>query len=308
MGVIVLRKYLPEIIYNSITRHVNYADINEIRLRVNCPLVVCIKNKKYFVGEKGFCGYDDAIICTYEMMQDFVYKLCDHAVYAVNDQLRQGFITLPKGVRVGICGEVVYEGNEILTIKNFQSANIRIPHSIRGCSKLALEYILDKDFKNTLVISPAGAGKTTFIRDVVQQLSNQNYCYNVLVADERNEIASVCNGVAEIPLGNFADIYSNCSKEFAFKQGLRSMKPDIFVTDEIDIDKDLQSIIDATNSGVKVLATIHSDSVTHLKQKRGFDKILSDKIFDRYIVLSDSEGPGTLTSIYDSKLQSLYCR
>ncbi len=303
-----LKRYLPEVIYNSIAKYMNYADINEIRMRVNCPLVVCIKNKKYFVGEKGFCDYDNAIICTYEMMQDFVYKLCDNAVYAVNDQLKQGFITLPKGVRVGICGEVVYNDNEIITIKNFQSANIRIPHNIKGCSKLALGYMLDKHFMNTLVVSPAGAGKTTFIRDVVQQLSNQNYCYNVLVADERNEIASVTNGVAEIPLGNFADIYSNCSKEFAFKQGLRSMKPDIFVTDEIDIDKDLQSIIDATNSGVKVLATIHSDNITNLKQKRGFGEIINNKIFDRYVVLSDSEGPGTLTNIYDSRFQCLYCR
>jgi stage III sporulation protein AA len=303
-----LKRYLPEVIYNTIARHLNYADINEIRLRVNCPLVVCIKNKKYFVGERGFSDYDNAIICSYEMLQDFVYKLCDNAVYAVNDQLKQGFITLPKGVRVGICGEVVYDDGKVLTIKNFQSANIRIPHHIKGCSRLALDYMLDKDFKSTLVVSPAGAGKTTFIRDVVEQLSNQNYCYNVLVADERNEIASVTNGVAEIPLGNFVDIYSNCSKEFAFKQGIRSMKPDIFVTDEIDIDKDIQSIVDAVNSGVKVLATIHSDNINQLKQKRGFDKIMSDKLFDRYIILSDSEGPGTLTNIYDSNLKCLYCR
>ncbi|MBQ7797717.1 MAG: Flp pilus assembly complex ATPase component TadA [Clostridia bacterium] len=303
-----LKRYLPEVIYNAIARHLNFADINEIRMRTNCPLVVCIKNKKYFVGVKGVSDYDNAIICTYEMMQDFVYKLCDNAVYAVNDQLKQGFVTLPKGVRVGICGEVVITDGEIITIKNFQSANIRIPHHIKGCSLLALDYIMDKDFNNTLVVSPAGAGKTTFIRDVVYQLSKQNYCYNVLIADERNEIASVCNGVAEIPLGNFADIYSNCTKEFAFKQGIRSMKPDIFVTDEIDIDRDLQSIIDASNSGVKVLATIHSDNINNLKQKRGFDKIIDDKVFDRYIVLSDSEGPGTLTHIYDGNLKCIYCR
>ena len=303
-----LKRYLPEIIYNTIARHLNYSDINEIRMRVNCPLVVCIKNKKYFVGEKGFSDYDSAIICSYEMMQEFIYRMCDNAVYAVNDQLKQGFITLPKGVRVGVCGEVVYEDGKVVTIKNFQSANIRIPHNIKGCSLQALRYMLDSSFLNTLIISPAGAGKTTFIRDVIMQLSNQNYCYNVLIADERNEIASVSNGVAEIPLGNFTDIYSNCSKEFAFKQGVRSMKPDIFVTDEIDIDKDINSIMDATNSGVKVLATIHSDNITNLKQKRGFEKVINNKIFERYIVLSDSEGPGTLTHIYDSNLKCIYCR
>lgn len=303
-----LKRYLPEVIYNTIARHLNYAEVNEIRMRVNCPLVICIKNKKYFIGERGFSDYDNAIICSYEMMQEFVYRLCDNAVYAVNDQLKQGFITLPKGVRVGICGDVVYEDGKVVTIKNFQSANIRIPHNVRGCSLVALDYMLDNKFLSTLVISPPGAGKTTFIRDVVYQLSNHNYCYNVLIADERNEIASVNNGVAEIPLGNFADIYSNCSKAFALKQGIRSMKPDIFVTDEIDIDNDLQSIIDATNSGVEVLATIHSNNITELKTKRGFDKVLENKVFDRYVVLSDSEGPGTLTHIYDSNLKCVYCR
>ena len=303
-----LKRYLPEVIYNAIARHLNYAEINEIRMRVNCPLVICIKNKKYFISEHGFSDYSNAIICSYEMMQEFVYRLCDNAVYAVNDQLKQGFITLPKGVRVGICGDVVYEDGKVVTIKNFQSANIRIPHNVRGCSLVALDYMLDNKFLSTLVISPPGAGKTTFIRDVVYQLSNHNYCYNVLIADERNEIASVNNGAAEIPLGNFADIYSNCSKEFAFKQGIRSMKPDIFVTDEIDIDNDLQSIIDATNSGVDVLATIHSNNITELKTKRGFDKVLENKVFDRYVVLSDSEGPGTLTHIYDSNFKCVYCR
>jgi stage III sporulation protein AA len=86
------------------------------------------------------------------------------------------------------------------------------------------------------------------------------------------------------------------------------MKPDIFVTDEIDIDKDLQSIVDATNSGVKVLATIHSNNITQLKQKRGFEKIIADKLFDRYVILSDSEGPGTLTHIYDGNLKCIFCR
>jgi len=165
-----LKRYLPDVIYNAIARHLNYADINEIRMRVNCPLVVCIKNKKYFVGVNGFSDYDNAIICTYEMMQDFVYKMCDNAVYAVNDQLKQGFITLPKGVRVGICGEVVYNEGQVITIKNFQSANIRIPHHIKGCSLMGLRYMLDDSFLNTLIVSPAGAGKTTFVQGLAKGL------------------------------------------------------------------------------------------------------------------------------------------
>lgn len=307
-GEIMLKKYLPTEIYDAINMNLNFNDLNEIRLRVDCPVVICVKNKKFFLGEKGFSNYKDAIICTSEMLQDFVYKACDKSIYAVNDNLKFGFITLPYGIRVGICGEVVSNEQGVSTIKNFQSANIRIPHVIRNCSLFALDYIIDKNFRNTLVLSKPGAGKTTFIRDVIYQMSQRNYCMNVLVADERSEIASVVDGKPQISLGNYVDIYSNSTKEYAFKYGIRSMRPDILITDEIDIDTDLRCIVDAVNSGVKILATIHSDSISQLKNKRMFEKILADKIFERYILLTDDEGPGTLCAIYDDRLQCLYCR
>lgn len=303
-----LKNYLPLSIYNGVKRYLNLVDVNEIRIRLNNPIIVSVKNKKYYLGEQGFCDKEQAIVCNYTMLQEIVYKLCENSVYSVNDNLKCGFITLPNGIRCGISGEVVSEDDKIKTIKNFQAVNIRIPHNVVGCSEFALSFLIEKEFKNTLIISPPGAGKTTFIKDVIYQIYKRNYSYNILVADERNEIAGITNGELGFDLGGFADIYTNCSKEFAFKYGIRSMRPDIIVTDEIDIDRDLQTIVDATNCGVKVLATIHSGDIMQLKQKRKFADVLNNKVFDRYIVLSLDEGPGTLKAIYDSKLQCLYCK
>ena len=301
-----LEHYLPAKIYEPLKRYLDLVELNEIRLRVDCPVIVSVRNKKYYLGENGFCDKENAIITDYAFLQEFVYKMCENSVYSVNDYLKCGYITLPNGIRVGICGEVVSENGKVITIKNFQAVNIRIPHIIEGWSELALDYILKSNFLNTLIISPPGAGKTTFIRDIVYQMAKRNYSYNVLIADERNEIANINNGIKSIDLGYFADIFTNCSKEFAFKYGIRSMRPDIIVCDEIDIDKDLQALVDAINCGVKVLATIHSDSIFQLKNKRGFEDVLKNKIFDRFIVLSCDNGPGTLTNIYDSKLQCLF--
>ena len=242
------------------------------------------------------------------MLKEFVINICESSVYSVNDYLKCGYITLPKGVRVGICGEVVTENGVVKTIKNFQSVNIRIPHFVDGCCLPALEYMLNENFLNTLVLSPPGAGKTTFIRDVVYQMSKRKFCYNVLVADERNEIANITKDNEGFNLGEFVDVYTNCSKEYAFKYGIRSMRPDIIVTDEIDIDRDLKTVLDATNSGVKVLATIHAENIQQLKNKRGFEDVIKNRLFDRYVVLSCKEGAGTLSAIYDAKLQCIYCR
>ena len=86
------------------------------------------------------------------------------------------------------------------------------------------------------------------------------------------------------------------------------MSPDVIITDEIDLDKDMESITNAINSGVSVIATIHAKDLKELKSKKGFNDIIDAKLFSRYIILSNDEGPGTLTYIYDEKLNCIYCR
>jgi len=302
-----LKNYLPTPVYNEIKKYLDLVDLNEIRMRVDAPIIVTVKNRKYYLGENGFCDKEKAIIMDYISIQSFVYNLCENSVYTINDYLKCGYITLPHGIRVGITGEVVYENGQVKTIKNFQAVNIRIPHIIRGCSLTAFDYIVSNDkFLNTLIVSAPGCGKTTFIRDIVYQLNKHNYPLNVLIADERNEIVNINSGEKNIDLGDFCDVYTNSTKQFAFSYGIRSMRPDLIVTDEIDIDRDFKTITDALNSGVKVLATIHAEDIKQLKNKRGFEDILSNKLFDRYIVLTSINGPGTLSAIYDSKLQCIY--
>ena len=170
------------------------------------------------------------------------------------------------------------------------------------------DILTENEIKNTLIISPPGSGKTTFLRDYVFQLYQHNIAKNILIADERNEICSVIDGEIALNLGGFCDVYTNCSKSFAFKNGIRSMCPDIIVTDEIDLQKDLPSIIEAVNCGVNVVATIHAANINQLTRKFGFDELINKKFFSRYVVLSNDEGPGTITQVYDEKLNCIYCR
>lgn len=302
-----LEGYLPSEIYDAIKKYLDMVDINEIRIRLNAPIIVSVKNKKYYLGKNGFCERKNAIFCDYSMLQNIVYKLCENSVYSVNDSLKHGYITLKEGVRVGIVGEVVTEGESVRTIKNFQAINIRIPHNIVGCSEIIFDYILGDNFKNTLILAPPGAGKTTLIRDIILNLWRRNISYNVLLVDERNEVANLSQNDPICTLGDFTDIISNCDKSYAFSFGIRTMRPDIIVTDEIDLNKDLTAILDTINCGVKVLTTIHADSMDQLRQKRNFDKILSSSMFERYIVLSNKNGPGTLEKIFDDKLKCIYC-
>ena len=298
-----LRDYLPRDLYNLIVKNFSFDNINEIRMRVGEKIVVVAGKKKYYLKDQ-----DNYLIVSQVMLEQFILRISENSIYAFNDSIVNGYITLPQGIRVGISGYVVRDRDKVVTIKEFQAVNIRIPHIIVNCSLPAYEYIVDETVKNTLIISPPGAGKTTFLRDFIYQLSEHNTGLNVLVADERNEMLSITKGESNIKLGGFCDVYTNCSKEFAFKNGIRSMCPDVIVTDEIDIENDVGSILDAINCGVSVVASIHAKDIGQLKRKKSFDYILDQKLFSRYIVLSKEDGLGTIANIYDERLNCIYCR
>ena len=299
-----LKEYLDVETYTAIVKSFSFNDITEIRMRLNQRLLVAIKNKKYYIKNA-----NNEFICTSKiMLENFIRKISENSIYAYNDSIVHGYITLKNGVRVGLSGTVVYENGEPKTIKDFQSANIRIPHIIKNCSAPAFNFLVDEDVKNTLIISAPGAGKTTFLRDLIMQISERKICKNILVVDERSEICSITGEENEINLGGFCDVYTNCTKEFGFKNGVRSMSPDVIFTDEIDLESDLKIIKQAINSGVNIVATIHAKNIMQLRQKEEFEDVLRKKYFSRFVVLNSDNGPGTLAEIYDEKLNCLYCK
>lgn len=299
-----LKEYLDVEIYNAIIKNFNFNDINEIRMRLNQKIIIAIKNKKYFLKDEN----NDFIIINKFILDNFIKKISENSLYAFNDNIKNGFITLKNGVRVGLCGTVVSRGEEIITIKDFQAVNIRIPHEIKNCSLPAYNFLVEDRVRNTLIISAPGCGKTTFLKDFIYQLNEQNVPLNIMIVDERCEIYTNQNQETFQDMGAFCDVYTNCSKSFALRNGIRSMSPDVIFTDEIDLNNDFESIVEAMNCGVNIVATIHAKDIKELRRKKGFDEVLVNKLFSRFVVLTNEQGPGTLSQIYDERLNCIYCK
>ena len=292
-----LDKILPNDIYKILKYKVNLNSINEIRMRADKPIVLQIGGKRIFLGENGVTSnIKDAIYASKIMVEDVIFRASECSLYSVNEQIKKGFIVTEGGIRLGLGGDIIEENGQIKTMTNYSSANIRLPHEVRNCSLSTFDYLVNVNgVMNTLVVSPPGAGKTTFLRDFIYQLSERNYAYNVLVLDERGELDIGQKGC----IGSFSDKISFARKVIGFENGIRSLSPNIIVTDELGQKEDIDAILYAINSGVKIFASIHSDSLENLSKKPFFKPILAEKVFQRYVLLSMRNGPGTVEGVYN---------
>ena len=296
-----LEKILPEKFFKILDEKVNFKAVNEIRMRADKPVVLNISGKLYFLCESGVTGdLTRALFASKIMIEDIIFRASECSIYSVNEQIKKGYIVTDNGVRIGLGGNLIEEQGSIKTMTNFSSCCIRIPHIVKNCSLSAFPYIsTESGIKNTLVISPPGCGKTTFLRDFVYQLSLRNLPYNVLLLDERGELDCGINS-------NYSDKICFASKKIGFENGIRSLAPDIIVTDEVGQVEDVEAIKYAATSGVKILASTHADSLESFSKKPIFEQFLKEKVFERFVLLSSRKGPGTFEGVYDENFSRIY--
>ena len=300
-----IEKYLPKEISEVISSRLDENRVYELRLRSSMPVSINYNGRYYYLSKCGLSDSEEnAIVCTSADINEFMSGVTERSLYAINNQLVNGYITVEGGVRIGVCGETVRQDGYIKTIKDFTSVNIRFPHEVKGCALTAYNFINDTKLRSALIVSPPGAGKTTVLRDLCRYISKVGV--NVLLVDERNEIASVSNRKNQLEVGKGVDIISNCTKRYAFEYGLRSMRPDVIVTDELVGDSDFDAVIDACFGGVKVIASVHASTPEELYKRKGFNKLFESKAISRYIFLSHRLGPGTYENIYDGEMKCIY--
>lgn len=213
--------------------------------------------------------------------------LCDIATefsrYAAAETLREGFLPVRGGFRIGLCGTAVVKNGMNTNLKNFSSAVIRIAREFPGAAEgLAPQLFRNGAFASTLILSPPGGGKTTLLRDLVRCLSSggKEFCpQRVALIDERGEVAVCYRGEPQMDVGPGTDVLDACPKAIGIPMVLRAMNPQIIAVDEITAREDLQAMLLAAGCGVGLLATAHGADMTELKEKPLYRQLLEENVF-----------------------------
>lgn len=284
----------------------------EIRMRIGQPISLYTGSRELFWdNHRGelIKSPDGAYRATEQDLQELVAYMSNYSLYAFEEEVRAGFLTIQGGHRIGIAGKAVCERGSIRTIRQISFVNIRVAGERKGCADQVLEYCRNgKKVYNTLIISPPGAGKTTLLRDCLRQLSDGCKEYpglKVGVVDERSEIAACYLGRPQKDLGLRTDVLDCCPKAEGMLLLLRSMSPQIIGVDELGGQADYEAVEYALHSGCRIFGTIHGESMEEMQQKPHLARWLEQSFFERYILIQKEAGRTRKFLVFNERMEQI---
>lgn len=275
------------------------ADVQEIRIRAEKPLVLSMGRKTMFVDKEFELSesMENAVTASFEDIVASFQNVCCYSVYSHQNEIKNGFVTMVSGHRVGLCGTAVISHGEISSVRDISSLNIRIAREIPDAAEELLQRVGSVE-GGLLIVGMPCSGKTTILRDLARRISLGIGCriMRTSVVDERNELSGTYAGIARNDLG-LSDILNGYSKHEGIMQALRTLSPEAIICDEIGTSADMRAIEQGINAGVSIVATIHAGSYRELLARSQGKALINSGAFRTVVILESRENAGKISEL-----------
>lgn len=274
--------------------------VQEIRLRSGKPLTLTDGTSSLFIDNKGRILYssgDNALVVSQRNIFDTFKRLCGYSVYSYQEQIKNGFITVRGGHRVGICGTAVSNSGKISAVNDISSLNIRISRQIYGVSAEIINKCCPLN-GGIIIIGMPSSGKTTILRDLSYRLSLGIECkmMRTSVIDERGELSGTFQGCAYNDLG-LCDILNSYPKGEGIIHAVRALSPQVIICDEIGTEEDCISASQGFNAGAYIIASVHASDYDEFLLRPIAKQLISSGAFRTAVILESSDRPGRIREI-----------
>ncbi len=274
-------EFLPSALREEIERIGDIAHIGEVHLRSGRMTSLTLGGRTHRLG----------YTATREVLAEILLRVCGGSLYAYRDTIREGFVPLPGGIRMGIAGRAVTEGGRVVAVTEVTSLCFRIPHHIPGVAKEGLALWREGGCQGgILVIAPPACGKTTYLRDLIASVSTGEGAMRVSVVDSREELCFD-------EMGELVDVLRGYPRADGLETALRTLSPEVLVCDEIGVDE-IASVRDIIHGGVPLFASMHGSSLTGIMKREGVKRMLDSGVFRIAAELTGARG-GWNSSIVD---------
>lgn len=238
-------------------------------------------------------------------------RMTENSLHTHAAALRQGYIRLPDGSRVGVCGRAAErsQSGSAVGIGEINSMCIRISHPVCGVSDGIYEHLRSRRFEGgVLFYGPPASGKTTLLRELAFRAASGSQPMRVALIDSRGELGCICDSggslgetcgsraaSSSVPFGALIDRYDGYSKADGIAQATRVLSPELIVCDEIGGEEEVRAILETQNTGVPLLASAHAPSYEALLRRPHIRELIENAVFSECVgVCRDDSAPGGL--------------